>query len=156
VLNAPRQPAPSLRYTAELYDALGDEVDVFSNRPVDLVEEQMELVEARSLHVPVRLLAHGLEVDAVREALVEQRDGFGACGQREVVLGVDEARLVESTRASGGWSRHGDCLGCGMKWFAWKPTASGPRDNSPIEGFRRTPFGWLMTRHRDVSLRQAD
>src|SRR5437899_411277 len=52
----------------------------------------MEGDERRALHVPVGLLALGLEVDAVGEALVQQPDRLEAGGLGQVVLGGIESR----------------------------------------------------------------
>ena len=79
---------------AELDDPLGNEVHVLLDCLVDLVEQLVERDEAGAFHVPVGLLALGLEVDAVRQALVEEVDGLDPARLREVVLGrVESCRL---------------------------------------------------------------
>jgi hypothetical protein len=83
-------------HATELGDALGNQVDVLLDGLVDLVEELVERDELRPLHVPMRLLAHRLEVDAVSEPLVEEPDDLGACGRREVVFRREETRSVGS------------------------------------------------------------
>jgi hypothetical protein len=61
-----------LRDPAELNEPLCEEVDVVLDVAVYVVEELMERDEARSLHIPVRMLALGLKVDRVGETLIQE------------------------------------------------------------------------------------
>src|SRR6185503_5578124 len=89
----------SLRDAAELHDTLRDEVDVFLDLLVDLVEQFVQRDELRSFDIPVRLFAHGLEIDGFRQPFVEQANGLGAAGGRQVDLRAVEQRLaVEGAR----------------------------------------------------------
>src|SRR5205807_9861715 len=76
----------SFGYAAKLDDPLGDQVDVSLDGFVDFVEQLMESDERRALHIPMRLLALRLQVDALGEALVEERYHLDACRFRQIVL----------------------------------------------------------------------
>ena len=54
-------------------------------------------------------LAHGLEVDAVRQALVEQCDHFRTGRGRKVVLRTGEPCLIRNKRSGDSWGRHVSC-----------------------------------------------
>src|SRR6266853_370895 len=65
-------PRGSLGRTAELNDALREQVHVLLHCFVDLVEQLVQGDEVRALDVPVRLLRLRLEVDRLRQPVVEQ------------------------------------------------------------------------------------
>ena len=67
---------------AELHDPLGEQIRVLRHGAVDLVEQLVQRDECRPLHVPMRLLALGLEIDAVGEPLIEEADDFAPAGLR--------------------------------------------------------------------------
>src|SRR5882762_10323401 len=76
----------SFRDPAELDDPLGDQVDVSLDGFVDLVEQLVKSDERRTLHVPMRLLALRLQVDALGEALVEERNDLEAYRFGQIML----------------------------------------------------------------------
>src|SRR5713226_3336150 len=82
----------TLGYAAELDDPLGNQIHVLCNVLVDLVEQLVQRDEGGPLHVPVRLLALRLQVDAVSEALIEQRDHLEPPGLGQIVLGGIDSR----------------------------------------------------------------
>ncbi len=105
----------SVGNAAELYRALRDQVDVFLNIVVHLVEQLMQGDEIRAFHVPVRLLGLGLEIDGIGEPRVAQVDHLPPRSFRKVVLrrvhaslltGVDEPLLLRLDRAFVHGSRH--------------------------------------------------
>ena len=75
---------------AELDHPLGQQIDVLLHVLVDFVEQLVQGDELRALHVPVGLLALGLEIDAVGEPPVEQLGDLGPGLHREVVLGREQ------------------------------------------------------------------
>ena len=70
----------------ELYDPLGDQIDVVLDVLVDLVEQFVQRDEGRALHVPVGLLALRLQVDALGEPLIEEPHRLAPAGLRQIVL----------------------------------------------------------------------
>src|SRR5204863_9830901 len=91
---------------AELDDPLGDQIHVAFDRLVDVVEQLVKSDERRALHVPVRLLALCLQIDALGEALVEERNHLETDRLRQIIL-----RRVEPRRFALAPGRHGRLLG---------------------------------------------
>src|SRR5256886_13692178 len=77
--------AGPLRDAAQLNDALGQEVDVLERGVMQLVEQLVERDELGTFHVPVGLLRLQLEVDRVRQSLVQEVDHLTASRFRDVV-----------------------------------------------------------------------
>ena len=71
------------------------QIDVLLDILVDLVEQLVQRDERRALHVPVGLLALGLQVDAVGQALVQQLDDLDPARLGQIVLGgIETAQAV--------------------------------------------------------------
>jgi hypothetical protein len=70
--------------------AFGDEVRVILDFPGDLVEQLVQADEIRAFDVPVRLLELSLEVERIREALVQEIDQLGARDPGQVIFGFVE------------------------------------------------------------------
>src|SRR5260221_8149960 len=64
----------SLGDATELHGALGNEIHVLLDVLVHLVEQLVQSDEGRTLHVPMSLLALGLQVDGVGEPRVQELD----------------------------------------------------------------------------------
>src|SRR5688572_14252296 len=66
----------SIGDSAELHSTFSDQVDVFLNILVNLVEQFVKVDEIRALHVPVCVLALSLQVDSIRESCIAELDDF--------------------------------------------------------------------------------
>src|SRR5207248_3956655 len=73
------------RDAAQLNYALGQKVDVLERCVMQLVEQLVERDELGTFHVPMRLFRLLLEVDRVRQPLVQEVDHLTACRLRDVV-----------------------------------------------------------------------
>src|SRR5438445_2077203 len=101
----------------------------------------MEGDERRALHVPVGLLALGLEVDAVGEALVQQPDRLEAGGLGQVVLGGIESRGGSGHGVS--WSKKVSEPAFGNLTSASTPTRSSQDvRQGECRPIIKTPLAW--------------
>ena len=79
----------------EVRYALRDQVDILLDVFVHFVEELVKSDEIRTLDVPVRLFALGLQIDCVGESCVENVDHLAANGFGQIVLCRVHGALLE-------------------------------------------------------------
>jgi hypothetical protein len=94
-------PKRALGDARQLDHPLREQVHIAFDALVDIVEELVQGDEVRALHVPVRLLALGLQIDAVGQPQVEQLAGHQAEGLRQIVAGAAEAGGIACCRCHG-------------------------------------------------------